>query len=266
MASSAATVSSRALASSVAESKRPVGSTATAFCSMTSISAGMPSWNSEGSGAGSVLRAASTSAAVSPSQGPRPVSSSNRSTPTAYMSDASVARRPRTCSGLRYQASSTDLSATGAGESAMTRPTPKSATLMRPSRETMMLLDRRAPCTTPRSCAAAMAVATTPATFAARRGGTAPFWRSSVPRSWPSMNSVTMYGPPGSVPKSEMARMLGWLTAEAARSWSRKSATKSGSAPSSGFRTFTATVPFERTSVARKRVEMASSPRSSMSR
>src|SRR6185312_12898901 len=91
------------IASAIAEadSKRSIGSGASALRVIAARSGGTEGRASAGSGTGPLRRASATLAALSPSHGRTPVSISYITIPSAYMADSFLAVSPRACSGLK---------------------------------------------------------------------------------------------------------------------------------------------------------------------
>jgi hypothetical protein len=200
------------------------------------------------------------SAAESPPKGRTPTAISYSITPREKMSARASTRSPRSCSGAMYGtvptiAPSVDRVAVGSvlpapagGPTHFARP--KSSTFTRPSSLSMTFAGLRSRWTTPRSCAAESAPATSAAISSTRERGRPPgsmatlsgrpVTRSIAITRWPSISSMAW-----------RVTMFGWLRAATARASRSKRARRAGSCAVSAGRTFSATSRPSRVSRAR---------------
>ena len=166
--------------------------------------------------------------------GLRPVSSSYRTTPSAYRSARPSTRRPSSCSGAVY-ARVPRISPARVSSASPWPTRPKSASFTTPSWRTMMLPGLMSRWTSPRSWmwASARAIWTMMSRIRSKRSsaGAAASARWMVRRSDPSTRSIVNHGRPSCTPHSSTRRTLGWWTRDRARNSRRKRRTTLGSSP-----------------------------------
>ena len=254
------TCSANRTASSASDGQRSSGAFASMRATSRSTAAGT-SGRSARSGGGASRRCASSTSACVPTNGGRPVSSWCATAPRAYWSDAPVTWSFAYCSGLMYSGVPIASPVFVSRCPSVTRAMPKSVTIARPQRRSIMTFDGfTSRCTTPISCAYASAHATSASRWQATGTGSGPRARCICSSEQPSMKRITKKRSPSCSPAKYTGTMFGWSSIAAVRASPMKRCGMTAEYASSGSMTFSATGRGSRRSAARNTAAMPPRP------